>query len=200
MPSPIDNFESGCEDVDEILAIYNYVADQGFPVDPTNLLRQAIVISMSCLDRYIHDKIHEYISKILSNQWPATKKFLSYDVEMHITLGAISNPTSIYSDIQNFIAGKLSYNSFMHPDKIADGLALIWSENDKWRKISELTAYDRDGLRTRLILANSRRNSIVHEADRDTVTGAKVQISYRDAHDIATLNKDIVRAVEQLLP
>jgi len=78
----------------------------------------------------------------------------------------------------------LSYLSFQDPDKIAEGLALIWTDNHKWVKIAETMGLGHNETRTKLKLIVGRRNAIVHESDIDPVTNTKTAIIAAECEDI----------------
>jgi hypothetical protein len=86
-------------------------------------------------------------------------------------------------------------NSYQDPQKIADGLSLIWEEPHKWQKISIIIDSDERTTKTQLETIVARRNQIVHEADIDLRTGLRNVISYIDAKESVDFIEKIGTAI-----
>ncbi len=66
--------------------------------------------------------------------------------------------------------------SFMDPDKISEGLSLIWLETHKWQVIADKMGRDKEQVTTELRNLYKRRTAIVHETDRDPCSANKMRI------------------------
>ena len=75
--------------------------------------------------------------------------------------------------------------SFQDPNKIADGLSLIWIEPHKWQVIANDMGVETSKARTTLKTISTRRNQIVHEADINMATGKKYSIEKDETVNVA---------------
>ena len=148
------------------MGLYDYLCDQKVPLDASDLLRWQWVIAVSALDRYIHDIVRIGMIQEFVGTRPRTPKFDSFK----ITLSDYSNFShSLYPEIEfeREIIRQHGYLSFQQPSNIADALAYIWPETNKWDVISRnmLTPITASDLKTKLSTIVARRNQIAHEGD-----------------------------------
>ncbi|WP_139127848.1 hypothetical protein [Aeromonas caviae] len=94
---------------------------------------------------------------------------------MHSTM---ETPSQITFD--GIVRLKLKHQSFLDPAKLVDALGLVWQVQDKWLAISNAMQRDRKDVMTELKSIFQRRNSIVHEADKDPISNNKHPISVAD--------------------
>lgn len=149
-----------------------------------DLLRSQIVYAVSAFDKFIHDLVRIGMLQILAGTRPVTAKYESEPIAMKtiIEMAAASVPPKEHFFEQALIR-KFKIVSFQDPIKVADGLSYIWTESQKWQKIGSGLGLTDDGARTQLKLIADRRNSIVHEADIDPVSGLKFPISKRESDE-----------------
>ena len=157
--------------------------------DLSDLLRSEIVYSVSALDTLIHNLIRVGMVQSYYGTRLKTKKFKVFPISaenlLNIQSTAISNlhyptvPLPEYWFEQDVVL-KHKLLAFQDPDKIADGLSLIWDETQKWYKISLLMSMREESVKTTLRNIVVRRNQIVHESDIDIQTGLKNKIEYDD--------------------
>ena len=122
--------------------LYEYLANSKIPLDPSDLLRWQWVLSVSALDKYIHDivvvgMVEQYLKKRV-----ATPKYNNFQLSMSMlySLSTAQVPEIAFRDE---VIRRNSYLAFQDPDKIADALSYIWNEPHKWSAISKnmATAY-----------------------------------------------------------
>lgn len=172
-------FQSDIADSRNLSALYGQLAPiTALSTTCDDLLRAQIVYAVSALDKLIHDLIRIGCVQIFSSIRQPTPKYLSESITIDIHQqieGAIAPSKQQIFELHIYV--KMSRLSFQDPDKISDGLSLIWNADDKWKQIGHQMSMTAKNARTKLKLVVGRRNSIVHEADRDPVTGSKKPIS-----------------------
>jgi hypothetical protein len=168
------------------------------PID--DILRMQVVLSVSAFDKLIHDIIRAGMVASFVGRRPVTSKFDSHAITLglHRNLrGATLPPAEVLFEQE--IIRKLKIMSFQDPDKVADGLGLIWSEEHKWKKIAGRIGLAENIARTTLKLIATRRNAIVHEADMDPLTNTRTAITRSEADAVTdfleTCGVAIVRLV-----
>ena len=122
--------------------------------------------------------------EILGGTRAATAKYESepFAMQVFIELGRATLPPKEFY-FEQALVRKFKIVSFQDPVKVADGLSYIWNEGQKWQKIAAVLGLSDDAARTRLKLIIDRRNSIVHEADIDPVSGGKYSITKVESDD-----------------
>ncbi|MEP3068651.1 MAG: HEPN domain-containing protein [Parvibaculum sp.] len=180
-----DIFSENIEKTIESFTLYDYLKKQIItPINLDDLLRSQIVYAVSAFDKLMHDLIKTGMIQIYMNKRQATPKYLSEPIalETHKKLNDASIPPREII-FEREISKKLKHLSFQEPGRVADGLSLIWNENQKWQKIAAELNTNHDTARTTLKLIVDRRNSIVHESDMDPITQKKLPISRNDSID-----------------
>jgi hypothetical protein len=180
-------FHTNIRQADELGELYDYLTTTiRIPASFDDLLRSQIVNALSAFDKLMHDLIRIGIVMIFESQRQPTNKYLIEAVAIQhlpgLTLGAVPPPSVRFEEI---VREKLSKLSFQDPSKIADGLSYIWSEDNKWKQISNGLGVSEDNARRKQRLIATRRNAIVHEADIDPVTGQKQAIARVEATGIS---------------
>lgn len=184
-----------------MLALYDHLeAELKAPISFDDILRSKIVYAVSAFDKLMHDLIRIGIVEIFKGVRPATAKYLSEPIPMDIVQqlapGSMPPPEITF---EGAIRAKLKILSFQDPDKISAGLSFIWDESQKWQKIAQALGKNEQQLRTELKLIASRRNAIVHEADLDPISGAKIPITRQEAIDITKLLHDVGNEIYNLV-
>lgn len=189
------------DETDALTGLYDYLVEEvKAPANFDDLLRSKIVYSVSAFDKLMHDTIRKGMVEIYKGNRSVTQKYLSEPIQMGIVNQLISTTTPPPEVIfEQAVRAKLKTLSFQDPDKIADGLSYIWAENQKWQKISAAMGQDEKTLRTTLKLIASRRNAIVHEADIDPVSDAKIPITRSEAKDIVDLLRQVGETIRSLV-
>jgi hypothetical protein len=206
MQSAFNQFKNSVKYVKELDTLYIYLKDTLLlPNDLTDLLRAEWVYTISAMDNLIHDLVRLGMIEAFQGSRVKTKKFLAFG----ISIDTYTNITSsILTDVpppefwfEQEVIQKHKHLSFQDPDKIADGLSLIWNENVKWYKLSQRVGITESDLKTRLKTIISRRNQIVHEADLDLMSGKRNAIDKADidsvVHFIELLSEAIFHEVNR---
>ena len=165
MPSPLSAFETNVSEARSLSALYTYLTEVvKAPLDCEDVLRSQIVYVMSAFDKLIHDLIRlGVVGSYLGTRVP-TDRYHAEPITMKCHADLISATVPPKEVIfEQEIVRKLSKLSFQDPDKVADGLALIWDEKHKWKVISGVMGWEPHKARTKLKLIAARRNAIVHE-------------------------------------
>lgn len=151
-----------------------------------DILRLQLVNSVSAFDKLIHDIIRVGMVATFVGNRSSTPSYRAeiISIELHNALIAASMPPAEILFDQEVVK-KLRVLSFQDPNKIAEGLSLIWSEVHKWQAIANSMGISVNDAKKTLKLISIRRNAIVHEADTDPFTGARTPISRAEANDIS---------------
>lgn len=164
------------------------------PMD--DILRAEIVYIISAFDKLMHDIILAGLVESYMGLRAKTQKFKDSTVTMdlldELDSGGMT-PKEIF--FKNFMRNKLKTLSFQHPDKVSDGLALIWDESQKWQQVSIKMNMDAKVIKIKLNLIVGRRNSIAHEFDYDPVNGSKYPIGISDVEDALKFVSDLGLAI-----
>ena len=165
--------------------VYTYLERHvGAAMDFTDILRSQLVYAVSAYDALLHDLIRIGMRETFVGNRVPTSKFSadSLTLAQHINLrnAQIPPPEVVF---ENIVRAKHKAISFQAPEKVCDGLALIWSENQKWQKISDRVGWDVDAHRKKQVLLIGRRNAIVHEYDYDPVNEVRQSIDKQTSDD-----------------
>ncbi len=179
-------FNVSIQDARSLTALYDFLTTSvptPFPYD--DLLRSQIVYSVGAFDKLIHELIRIGMVATFMGTRPATAKYKaeSISIQFHGTLVAATIPPKEILFEQE-IGRKLSFLSFQDPPKVADGLAYIWEEKDKWLKIAGVMGISVDDTKTKMKLIVLRRNAIVHESDSDPLSNVKNAITRSECKDM----------------
>jgi hypothetical protein len=192
MQTAFDQFENNMSYVKELDSLYIYLTDVlMLPNDLSDILRAEWIYSVSALDKLIHELIRIGMMETFRGTRVPTAKFQAFNISV-ATLNNIKNSTGTSIPpgeyyFEQEIVQKHSYLSFQEPDKINEGLSLIWAHNYKWQHLAAETGINPEAtLKTRLKTIISRRNQMVHEADINPTTGKRNDISKVDADSVVT--------------
>lgn len=179
--------------------LYEYIETNKIPLDSSDLLRWQWVLSISALDKYVHDIVRAgMIDEFLGRKTP-TSKFKTFHIDMN-ALSNIKESSTPEIEFEKEVVRQHSFLAFQYPDKITDALSYIWDEPHKWNVISGnmSTAIMADNLRTKLKNIVVRRNQIVHEGDCFSTTLPLQQqpILFCDTEDVVQFIKDLVSAID----
>lgn len=217
MQRAFNQFKDSLKYVKELDALYVHLKDTlHLPNDLTDLLRAEWVYTISAMDKLIHELIRIGMIQAFQGSRIKTKKFLSFGISVDTyTNIASSISTTLQTNAQTNVPPpeppeywfeqeviqKHKHLSFQDPDKISDGLSLIWDENQKWNKLSQSIGIVENDLKTKLKTIISRRNQIVHEADLDLLSGQRNTIDKADIDNVVpfieALSEAIFNAVKQ---
>ena len=202
MLSPIEQFRENMTRVKTLGGLHQAFDQQTtLAVDLSDLLRAQIVMIVSALDHYIHEKITRVgMLEVYDGGRPQTDAFLRFQVTMDATMIGISKP-SANDWLDREIREKHGHQAFQHPDNIANAIRLF-SSCELWRSVaSELNLTDQD-IKNRLRAIVNRRNQIVHEADLDPSypgTGNRWPISPSDVTSASDFIQNVCEAIHTVL-
>lgn len=179
--------------------LYEYLSKNKIPLDSSDLLRWQWVLSVSALDKYIHDIVAAGMVEQYLKRRTATPKFNTFSLSMNVISNLSIDPAPEI-EFRNEVIRKNSYLAFQEPDKIADALSYIWNEPNKWDIISGnmATSIDSTMLKTKLKNIVVRRNQIVHEGDCLSTNMPLTQqaISLSDTEDVIQFITELVDAID----
>ena len=166
MNSALEQFKSNIERTRIVFGIHDTLKTQTTGVlDISDILRSALVMAVSALDQYIHEIVRLGILEIHRSERNITIPSSKFNVSLGSVRQCLINPSDI-SWLDNEIRERHSWQSFEHPDKIADAIRLI-SDISLWETVASDLGYDADYIKQRIKLIVDRRNKIAHEADID---------------------------------
>ncbi|WP_168124036.1 HEPN domain-containing protein [Paenibacillus sp. HB172176] len=200
MNSSFQLFKSILEDTTNSKVLYQFLKDVVKPpYDYSDLLRWQWAQSVSALDKLIHDLVRVgMVESFLGTRAP-TPKFLSFGFTLDIHFQLNQNTASATLLFEQMITQKHGYLSFQEPDKIADALSNIWSEQHKWQKISIQLGFDENYTKTMLKNITIRRNQIVHEGDYSNILLQRQPILEEDVDTVIDFIKKLGEAIYNLV-
>ncbi|MBC8228406.1 hypothetical protein H8E77_02515 [bacterium] len=167
MQTAINQFRVNIGRVRNLDAVYKTSIGQTTAIpDLSDILRAELVMAVSALDHYIHEMVRLGMLEAYSGHRIQTPAFLRFQVTLSAALQGISAPMS--DDwLEEQIRTRHSYQSFQHPDNIANAIRLI-SDVQLWNEVGKHIGIDAQDVKEELIAIVDRRNKIAHEADMDT--------------------------------
>ncbi len=201
MRNALTVFHTNMDQVDALTALYDYLVKTiGNSANFDDLLRSKIVYAVSAFDKLMHDIVRKGMVEIYVGERPTTPKYLAEPIPLEL-VQQLNNATIPPPEVifEQAVRNKIKILSFQDPDKLADGLAYIWNEKQKWSKIANAIGNDEKIVRTTLKLIVVRRNSIVHEADIDQVSETKRSISLDEVEGVGLLLRKVGEAIHALV-
>ncbi len=166
MRSALDQFQTNIERVRNLGAIYKVLNAQTTEIlDLSDLLRAEFVMAVSALDQYIHEIVRLGMLEAYHGERTHAQASLRFKITLESVLQGISIPTSD-NWLDDQIKLRHAYQSFQHPDKIADAVRLI-SDIQLWNEVASHLGMPAQDVKQKLNLIVNRRNQIAHEADID---------------------------------
>lgn len=179
--------------------LFQYLVTQKVPLDFSDLLRWQWVLSVSALDRYIHDVVRIGMIEAFQGERSQTPKFKTFRIDMKEFLNINEAPIPAI-EFEKEIIRQHSFLAFQYPEKIADALAYVWDESNKWDIISShmRTSITSNDLKVKLKNIVVRRNQIVHEGDCfSTILPLQQQmVTINDTEDVTKFITELVYAIE----
>lgn len=160
-------------------------------LDISDLYRSQIVSTISSLDHFIHEFVHEEMIEIHNGRRIVTPAFNRFPIPISILQASNPNDTIISSHIRQ----KHSWLSFQDPDKIAEAIRLI-SKKKIWEETAPTFSLSVADLKAKLRLIVDRRNKIAHESDMDpSYPGNKWPISSTDVREVIEFVEKLVQEI-----
>jgi len=166
MNSALEQFELNIQRARTLAAIHNVLGIRTTKaLDTSDILRSALVLAVSALDQYVHEVVRLGLLEIYGGRRAHTPTSLKFGVSLGRALQILVEPEDD-SWLDTEIRERHSWQSFEHPDRIADAIRLI-SDVSIWDTVARDLTYDTSDVKRRLGLIVDRRNKITHEADLD---------------------------------
>jgi hypothetical protein len=165
-------------------------------LDPSDLLRAQIVLTVSALDYFIHEITAKGMIEIYNGHRAPTDAFRRYKTTADLLIGSSAGNSSAF-EVE--IRERHSYLSFQQPDKIADAIRNIYSDA-LWKNVAAKLSATEEDVKKHLRLIVDRRNKIAHEADSDpSYPGQRWPITKMIADDALTFIESVVEAIYYLV-
>lgn len=165
MQFALDQFRISISRVRDLIAVHNSVNAQSTnALNLSDILRAALVLSVSALDYYVHEVVRLGMLEIHRGNRSEPTAFSRFQ----ISLGSARQDLNIW--LEDEIRQRHSYKSFQQPDNIADAIRLI-SDKKLWQEVGILMGKPAKEIKQQLSIIVDRRNKIAHEADIDPTLG-----------------------------
>lgn len=194
-------FKKNIQEARQLNALHSYLSKNiQAPISHDDILRAQLVNCVSAFDKLIHDLILDGMTDIYLGKRPQTPKYLSeaFPLNIYLNMQAATIPPAEYY-FREAVRAKHKTISYQEPSKVAEGLAYIWNESQKWVKIAQVMGSKDDLVKVQLKLIAVRRNAIVHEADLDPVTHQKLDIDSKMVSDNSNFIEKCGDAIENLV-
>lgn len=190
-------FNKNIESVLIIDSIFNYMKSQVKAFDITELLRAEFVLIVSALDFYIHGIVREGLMEQLHNTGSCNANTLCIPFSTVKVLLHIDSEEERIQILGEQIKSITSKDSYQAPHAIEKALGMI-DVKKIWTLISKSSDKSAEDIRNTLSIIVNRRNKIAHEADIDSITGEKTDITTIEIRECLDFVTDFVDAVEQI--
>lgn len=186
----ISRFEASISQVDELLAIHDYL--QSFPItEPTdNILRASLTMMVSAIDT----SVHELIINAIMFEIKEDKSIFKLD---NVKIGALAMKESDENTrirlIESDLRRQFAKESFQSTRQIETSLAQI-GITKIWTKLSSTLRQPAEDIKIKLDLLVRRRNQIVHEGDLDHLHSIR-DIDREDIDASLTFTKNLVNGI-----
>jgi hypothetical protein len=158
-------FRSNLSFARDMAATATALAAHVSPVMNTDdLLRAALVQGVSAFDHFVHEELRARMLGIQFGTYPRVPGFERFRVSLQSVQQALT--TGGVGWLETEVREQHGYQSFQHPEKIADAFRLV-STVDFWNAVGVALARPPADLKRALLLIIDRRNKIAHEADTD---------------------------------
>ncbi len=134
-------------------------------IDLSDIYRASLVLGVSALDQFVHEFVRIGMLEVHRGNRPVTDANLAFRIPLGAARLGIADPTR--DDwLDATVREAHSWQSFQHPDKIADAIRLV-SGVKLWEDVAKEAGTDAKAVKVRLTAIIDRRNQIAHEADMD---------------------------------
>lgn len=195
----LSRFDESIAECDDAITVHEYLANtSGFKADFN--LRFVWIASISALDHFVTQAVLE----IATNKY-ASGEFLSSKLRNELTsfekATAFRGMNAIEATIhfRETLSTAIRYKSFHRADHITDGLAYIWTEKQKWQKISQEMGLEAKAAKEQLDAIVDRRNVIAHNADINDSSGNRYAVQIEDARKVASFTRQLAYAIRTLI-
>jgi hypothetical protein len=200
MQSAIEQFRFSISRVRNLIALYSFIKSQTTGVlDASDMLRAAIVLTVSALDYYVHEVVRIGMLHIHRGQRSEVPGFSRFQISLGSVRDGINAPGSHDYWLEHEIRVRHGYKSFQQADNIADAIRLI-SDKKLWEEISITLGIDAKAVKQQLNLIVDRRNKIAHEADiNPTFPGDRWPIDETSVKEAIDFIEQLVESIHNVL-
>ena len=194
MQSAFDQFRISISRVRDLIAVHNSVRVISTPaLDLSDILRAALVLSVSALDYYVHEVVRLGMLEIYSGSRSEPPAFSRFQVSLGST-------RSLDNLLEDEIRQRHSYKSFQQPDNVAEAIRLI-SNKELWKEVGNLMDRPAKDIKQELSIIVDRRNKIAHEADIDPTfdLGNRWSINEELVNDAVDFIEQVVESIHSIL-
>lgn len=191
-------FDLNIQGAEQCVKIYDGVSTLNSNLDLDWLLRSAIVLAVSAMDAYFHDRIRYRAGRFTIDTLP--KQLASLKIPLS-EIAKWDEATRKGNVVRRWAVQHLETKSLQSPNAIVEALKLIGISNF-WNTV-EPDSSARDALKTRLNNLVKRRNQIAHEGDRlrSRSSGKALRpITHDYAVQAIEFVKELVQKTEDSLP
>lgn len=155
--SSLNTFEHGLGRGNQLCEIYKYCAAQ-YPaaLDCTDILRAAVLTSVSSLDLLVHSIYRSEVYYRIQKKLKITGLRVPFNA-------LVQSPEDAYVEVDQDLKAVHSFKSFVAPDKI--GEVICHFAEHPWQKMSAKVGADEKSIKSQLKEIVKWRNRIAHEAD-----------------------------------
>ncbi|MGD1717799.1 HEPN domain-containing protein [Dapis sp. BLCC M172] len=138
MQSAIHQSHISINHVRDLIAIHNSVKAQSTSaLDLSDILRAALVLTLSALDYYVHEVVRLGMLEIHQGLRTEPPAFSRFQISLGIAREGLKNSPDFASYLEDEIRQRHSYKSFQQPDSIADAIRLI-SDKKLWLEVASI--------------------------------------------------------------
>ena len=163
MLPPLDQFQANIRQVQSLVSLAAVLDSQTTAVvDVGDIYRASIVLTISALDHYVHEKTLASMLEISEGLRPPTDAFGRFQVGLAILGPTLTAPPSGW--LESEIRRAHGVLTFQRAEAIADAMRLIHPE-PLWIALAPRFGFSAKDAKDTLNLLVDRRNKIAHEAD-----------------------------------
>ncbi len=194
MQSAFDQFRISISRVRDLIAVHNSVKVISTPaIDLSDILRAALVLSVSALDYYVHEVVRLGMLEIYQGSRPEPPAFGRFQI-------ALGSARSLDDLLEDEIRQRHGYKSFQQPDNIAEAIRLI-SDQKLWEEVGKVMDRPARDIKQKLSIIVDRRNKIAHEADIDPTfdLGNRWNINEELVNEAVDFIEQVVESIHSIL-
>jgi hypothetical protein len=194
MQSAFDQFRISISRVRDLIAVHNSVQVISTPaLDLSDILRAALVLSVSALDYYVHEVVRLGMLEVYQGSRPEPPAFSRFQI-------TLDTARSLDNLLEDEIRQRHSYKSFQQPGNIAEAIRLI-SDKKLWEEVGNAMNRPARDIKDGLSLIVERRNQIAHEADINPYLGLgdRYIINEEDVNDAVDFIEQVVESIHSIL-
>src|SRR5713101_8448784 len=125
MQAALDQFDENMKRARELVVLGEYLGTlTTSAVDISDILRASLVLGVSALDHFVHEFVRLGMLEVHHGLRQATDAHLAFRIPLSQARIALANVTQ-YEWLDQAVRDAHGWQSFQHPDKIADAVRLV---------------------------------------------------------------------------